>query len=247
MQPYYRNAMNDLTNNFGALYHPVKALLLYQRTDGQNQASNYVESYDMDKDGCPINGHPLSIKEANALAKSLLIAEKKQRNFLNPTDILSPDVIFLKTGNDGFAIWQTPPKRVKLLFTENLDIPSGEANIPALLWKAGKNSLSIFAVQDEKVKADTPLHHAPFFNIYADGKVCMGNVAIKIPNDCSLEAFMNLWEDYFFNSYFSHLFGQHVPVKGNIVQLWRKLINSKMPFPPEKLIPNHIPINKLIK
>ena len=44
----------------------------------------YVESFDMDETGCPINGHPLTVKEANALAKSLMVAEKKQRNFLNP-------------------------------------------------------------------------------------------------------------------------------------------------------------------
>jgi PRTRC genetic system protein B len=238
--------MNNITNSFGTLYHPVKALLLYQRSGGQNEATNYVESYDMDKDGCPINGHPLSVKEANALAKSLLIAEKKQRNFLNPKDLLSRDVIFLKTGNDGFALWRTPARQVKLLFTESLDIPCGEANVPALLWKAGKTHLSIFAILDEDVDGNTPLYHAPFFNVYADGKVCMGNVPVKIPNDCALEDFIRLWQEYFFNSYFSHLFGGHLPVKGNIVQLWQKLVKSNKPFPTDKLIPNNIPINKLI-
>lgn len=238
--------MNDLTNNFGTLYHPIKALVVYERKNDHNQNSSYVESYDMDKDGYPINGHPLSVKEANALARSLLVAEKKQCNFLNPKDLLNPDVAFLKTGNNGFAIWRTPGQKLKLLFTESLGIPCGEANIPALLWKAGKNSLSIFAVQDERINVGSVLYHAPFFNVYADGRVCMGNVAVKIPNDCGLENFMALWQDYFFNSYFSHLFGQHVPVKGNVVQLWQNLIDNKEPFPIECLIPNYIPINKLI-
>jgi magnesium chelatase family protein len=148
--------------------------------------------------------------------------------------------------NDGFAIWRTPQQKVKLLFTESLDIPCGDANIPALLWKAGKNSLSIFAVQDVKVNADTLLYHAPFFNVYAEGRVCMGNVAVKIPNDCPLETFMALWQEYFFNSYFSHLFGQHMPVKGNIVQLWKKLINQQEAFPLDCLIPNNISISILL-
>lgn len=239
--------MNALTHNFGTLYHPVKALVIYQRKNDYNQTTSYVESYDMDKDGCPINGHPLSIKEANALAKSLLVAEKKQRNFLNPKGLLSPGVVFLKTGNDGFAVWRTPGQKVKLLFTESLGIPCGDANIPALLWKAGKNSLSIFAVQDERINVGSLLYHAPFFNVYADGRVCMGNVAVKIPNDCGLETFMALWQDYFFNSYFSHLFGQHVPVKGNIVQLWQNLIKNKRAFPIECLIPNNTSINKLLQ
>ncbi|WP_158994914.1 PRTRC system protein B [Mucilaginibacter sp. L196] len=238
--------MNNLTNNFGTLYCPIKALVIYERKNDYNQNTNYVESYDMDNDGCPMNGHPLSVKEANALAKSLLIAEKKQRNFLNPKSLLDSNVVFLKTGNDGFAIWRTPSQNVKLLFTESLGISCGEANIPALLWKAGKNGLSIFAVQDESVKSDTILYHAPFFNVYADGRVCMGNVAVKIPNDCQLENFISLWQDYFFNSYFSHLFGQHIPVTGNIVQLWQNLINSNEAFPIESLIPNHISITKLL-
>lgn len=238
--------MTDITNNFGTLYHPVKALLLYQRKDGQNQATSYVESYDMDKDGCPINGHPLSIMEANALAKSLLITEKRQRNFLNPKGLLKSDVAFLKTGNDGFAIWKTPLQRISLLFAESLEIPCGEASVPALLWRANKNCLSIFALTNEDVDNDTLLYHAPFFNVYADGKVCMGNVPVKIPHDCSLEDFMQLWQGYFFNSYFSHLFGGHSPVKGNIVQLWQKLIKNNKPFPTDKLIPNNITINKLI-
>jgi PRTRC genetic system protein B len=238
--------MNNLINNFGTLYHPVKALLIYERRNDYNQNSCYVESYDMDENGLPVNGHPLSVKEANSLAKSLLIAKKKQRNFLNPNGLLSPDLVFLKTGNDGFTIWRTPEQKVKLLFTENLAIPSGEASIPALLWKAGKNSLSVFAVQDEKIRSETKLYHAPFFNVYVDGKVCMGNVAVKIPNDCPLETFMNLWQDYFFNSYFSHLFGEHLPVKGNIVQLYQKLIKTKASFPVECLLPNHIHVNKLL-
>ncbi|RZM08592.1 MAG: PRTRC system protein B, partial [Pedobacter sp.] len=206
--------MINITNNFGTLSTPVKALLIYQRTDHHHYATTYVESYDMDKDGCPINGHPLSVKEANALAKSLLIAEKKQRNFLNPKGLLTPDMVFFKTGNDGFAIWKTPPQRIKLLFAESLDIPCGEANVPALLWRACKNNLSIFAIVDESVDSSTSLFHAPFFNVYADGRVCMGNVPVKIPHDCNLEDFMKLWQEYFFNSYFSHLFSGHMPTKG---------------------------------
>ncbi|MES2111902.1 MAG: PRTRC system protein B [Bacteroidota bacterium] len=239
--------MNDLTNNFGKLYHPVKALIIYEKWESDYNNTTYVESYDMDERGCPINGHPLSIKEANSFAKALTVNEKKQRNFLNPKGLLSSHIVFLKTGNDGFAIWCTPAKRIKLLFTDSLGIPSGEANVPPLLWKAGKNHLSVFAILDENITGQTDLYHAPFFNVYPDGKVCMGNVAVQIPNDCCLETFIDLWQEYFFNSYFSHLFGAHVPVKGNIVQLWQNLTTSVDPFPVETLIPNNITINKLLQ
>jgi PRTRC genetic system protein B len=239
--------MNDLTNNFGKLYHPVKALIIYEKWESNYNNTPYVESYDMDERGCPINGHPLSVKEANSFAKALTVNEKKQRNFLNPKGLLSPNIVFFKTGNDGFAIWRTPAKRVKMLFTESLGIPSGEANVPPLLWKARKNSLAVFAILDEDITGRTTLFHAQFFNVYAEGKVCMGNVPVQIPNDCCLETFMDLWQEFFFNSYFSHLFDAHVPVKGNIVQLWQNLTTSGDPFPVETLIPNNITINKLLQ
>lgn len=43
-----------------------------------------------------------------------------------------------------------------------------------------------------------------FFNIYEKGNVCMGTVSIDIKNSASVEEFIQAWEHYFFNSYFSH-------------------------------------------
>ena len=60
--------MNDITQNFGTLYHPKTALVFYQ-TDERNP-NTYVEHFDMDKNGNPINAHPLTEREAKALAKS---------------------------------------------------------------------------------------------------------------------------------------------------------------------------------
>ena len=239
--------MNDITHNFGNLYQPKKALIIYEKRESNYQSTPYVESFDMDETGCPINGHPLSVKEANALARSLIVAEKKQRNFLNPKGLFAKNVIFLKTGNKGFAVWQTPAQTNRLLFSESLGIPCGEAHLPPLLWKAGKNGIIVFAITDDCITATTKLFHAPFFNVYAEGRVCMGNVPVNIPNDCCLEAFISLWQDYFFNSYFSHLFGQHMPIKGNIVQLWQNLIGTDNPFPIDCLIANNISINQLIQ
>jgi hypothetical protein len=58
---------------------------------------------------------------------------------------------------------------------------------------------------------------------------------------------MELWQTYFFNSYFSHLFGVHQPVKGNIVQLWQHLTASGEQFPTDVLIPNQYQIKNLLK
>ena len=239
--------MKDLTNTFGNLYQPVKALLILQKAGQSHQSDFYIESYDMDGQGCPINGHPLSITDSNSLAKALLVNEKKSQGFLNSKGLLPANVLYINSSSNGFAIWTTPPKSIKLLFTENLDIKSGTAHIPALVWKAGKNSLQVFALNEETLSENTPLCHAPFFNIYADGRVCMGNVHVRIPKECGLEQFMDLWQDYFFNSYFSHLFQGHQPVNGNIVQLWQHLTATQEPFPTDLLITNRFQIKNLIQ
>jgi uncharacterized protein YutD len=59
----------------------------------------------------------------------------------------------------------------------------------------------------------------------------MGNVNVHIKNSASVEEFTNAWEDYFFNSYFSHLLDNYNPIKGNCVNLWKRLIETGETFP----------------
>jgi PRTRC genetic system protein B len=238
--------MKDLTNTFGNLYHPVKALLVMQKNDNSRQSDYYIESYDMDRQGCPINGHPLSVKESNALAKALQVNEKKSQSFLVPQGLMPKNILHLTSSSTGYAVWHTPAQRMKLLFSENLGIPSGMVSIPALVWKAGRNGLGIYALQEEVLSVNTPLFNAPFFNIYPDGRVCMGNVQVRIPKDCGLEQFITLWQDYFFNSYFSHLLQGQQPVKGNIIQLWQNLTATQEPFPTDVLTATRYQIKNLI-
>lgn len=233
--------MINLTNSFGTLYHPQKAFVIYEK---QGTAKHiYVESYDIDPQGRPFNAHPLSIIEANRLSKALRTTEKKYSGFLSPKGLLPKNLLHLRTDTRPYAMWHTPVQRVKLYFKEDLGIKSGLAHIPALVWKATKTAIAVYAITENEVSGETPLFNAPFFNIYDDGRICMGNVSIDIKNDCCLEDFISIWQHTFFNSYFSHMIQGHNPVKGNIVQLWKKQTNSDRPFPEEKLIP----FNKTVK
>ena len=57
--------MKNITQDFGTLYHPTTALVFYQN-DERNK-DTYVEYFDMDKNGNPINAHPLSENEAKMI------------------------------------------------------------------------------------------------------------------------------------------------------------------------------------
>lgn len=226
--------MENIIQDLGILYHPTSALVFYQTTDRIKNI--YVEHFDMDKDGNPINAHPLTMREAKFLSKALNIETKKNREFLKPQNILSENILHIDPSKDGSVIWYTKGQKVDLFFSETLGISNGMAQVPPLLWLANKQNLVIFALaSDRRPTEKTMLYHAPFFNVYDSGSVCMGTVDVNIKNSASIEEFTEAWEKYFFNSYFSHLMNGHNPIKGNLVNLWNELINTGNPFPKKLL------------
>ncbi|CAD0002103.1 MULTISPECIES: PRTRC system protein B [Flavobacterium] len=237
--------MKDITQKFGSLYNPVKAFVVYQKDSAEK--SIYVEAYDMDKNGCPINAHPLSLKESTQLASTLDTSDELTRKFLKPSGMLPKNVLHLNPEQNGSAIWFTPAQKVSLFFVESLGIKNGEAFVPPLLWKASKNTLYIYAMDTEtQINEQTNLYHAPFFNVYTDGRVCMGTVSVNIKPNCHLEEFILLWEQYFFNSYFSHLIIEKSPIKTNLVQMWQKLVNTEKHFPLKSLLKNDLTIKNIL-
>ncbi|CAN1534136.1 PRTRC_B, PRTRC system protein B [Flavobacteriaceae bacterium] len=234
----------DITTSFGTLYHPKSALVFYEAKTADNDV--YVEHFDMDKNGYPINAHPLTEREAKALAKALQIEKDKDKGFLKSNGILPTNILHINT-DKGAVLWYTKSQRRQLYFVSGLVIPSGMAFVPPMIWYANKNSLSVFALtSDRRPTEKTLLYFSPFFNIYEDGKVCMGTVNIDIKNSASIEEFTTAWENYFFNSYFSHLLGNRSPIKGNCVNLWKDLIQTRKPFPKEVLKKNNKTLKNLL-
>jgi len=225
------NNTTDITQDFGTLYHPKSALVFYESNTLDKEV--YVEHFDMDKNGSPINAHPLTEREAEALAKALTAEKQKQTAFLKSGGILPTNILHINPNNEKSAvIWHTKPQKRLLYFTEGLGIPCGQGFVPAMVWKADKNSLRVFALMGRRRPTEkATLYHAPFFNIYEDGRVCMGSVNIEIKQSASIEEFTKAWEDYFFQSYFSHLMGENSPVKGNCVSFWKDLVASGRAFP----------------
>lgn len=236
--------MNDISENFGTLYHPKSALVFYQ-TKGVNQ-DTYVEYFDMDKNGNPINAHPLTVRESSQLAKALKIAKEEKEPCLKPEGIIGNHILHLDAIK-GKAVWFTKATQRELYFTEKLGIPKGMAHVPPMLWVANRNNLAVYALANNRRPAErTKLYNAPFFNVYEDGNVCMGTVNIQIKRTASLEEFTRSWEDYFFNSYFSHLLQGYNPIKGNCVSLWENLIATGEAFPHDILMKSKITLENLL-
>lgn len=240
------NNVKDISESFGTLYHPKSALVFYESTGADT--AGYVEHFDMDKNGSPINAHPLTEREAKALAQALLIEKEKDKAFLKPEGILPTNILHINPSRgNGAVLWYTKAQSRKLYFAHSLGIPNGLAHVPPLLWHATKNSLRVYALLTGRRPTEkTALYYAPFFNIYEDGRVCMGSVNIEIKNSSSVEQFTTCWEDYFFNSYFSHLMGERSLIKGNLVSLWKDLIAKGKPFPTAVLQKNERTLKHLL-
>lgn len=238
--------MHDITESIGTLYHPKAALVIYEAAKDKKEC--YVEYFDMDKRGNPINAHPLTVREAQQLAKALNTSTEDSKAFLKPQGIISSNVLYINPSSNGFAMWYTKAAKRQLYFIQQLGIDSGIAYVPALLWVANKHKLHIYALSsNSRPTAATTLYHAPFFNVYANGNVCMGTVDVDIKKAASLEEFTAAWEGYFFNSYFSHLMQGHNPIKGNSVSLWKQLLTTGEPFPKEVLKKNGSTIKNLLR
>ncbi|WP_346319430.1 PRTRC system protein B [Chitinophaga sp. YIM B06452] len=221
--------MKEITQAFKNIFAPACAMVIYQSRTHAPEL--YVETYDFNDHGRPVNARPLSVDEASRLSRMLDVKYALQRGFLCPEGLLPENVLYLSPIGEGMVIWYTPPQEVNLLFIEKLGIPNGKAYVPGLIWKATPKALQVFAfLGKDKPQAKTPLYHAPFFNLYNNGSVCMGTVEPEgfAP---TLNRFMAGWEQTFWRSYFSHVNGSASPVKGNIVQLWKKLVGSGTPFP----------------
>jgi PRTRC genetic system protein B len=224
------NTATDITEQFTTLYYPQSALVFYTLQEG-SRTDTYVEYFDVDDNGKFVNAHPLTVQEAQTFAQSLNTKSEAQQAFLTPKGILPAHVLHIKPSENGSVIWHSKAQERQLYFKEHLDIPNGKAFVPPMLWYATQNSLSVFALASNRRPTEkTALYHAPFFNVYDNGNVCMGTVDVHTKQPASLEAFIAAWEHYFFNSYFSHLIGSN-PINGNCVNLWKDLVNSGKTFP----------------
>ena len=241
--------MKNITDSFQTTYHPVKALLIYRQRAGYKSA--FIEAFDIEEQtGKPINAHPLSKAELDSLAKALekqKTGEKKSGPFLSCNGILPQTVLFIDQVFPGTLVWYTPAQQQELYFKADLTIACGKYPVPALLWCATATGLSLFALPSpERPTPKTALQYAPFFNVFKTGCVCMGTAQVNISKTATIGSFMARWETAFFNSYFSHLNGQHQPVQGNIIQLWQSLLDSREPFPTDRLNPAGMTLDQLM-
>jgi PRTRC genetic system protein B len=225
-------------------YKPVLQVTVYV-TRSQYSKSYYLESTDIlechndtnGNDFIPLESKPLKESTLRQLASALV--KEKTSYFRCKSSVPKNLIYFDCKPSANQLIWFVKGKRTYLHFNKRLNIPSGEADTPNLIFHLDKRELRVFAVKTSRPSMNTKLYQAPFHNVNGEGRVCIGNAKFELKSSY-FDDVMNTYEKVFWKTEFSEVHSQKGKLDLN--QFWKHLVTAKEPFPYNQLTP----INKTI-
>lgn len=141
-------------------------------------------------------------------------------------------------------IWWTPPQTRAMFFKPSSDGDGtfegrGLCPVPGLVWVSMPGQgLFVYAVHGtERPTPQTTLCQAPLFNVWGNGKVCVGTAALP---KAEQHGDSKAWEAVIFGSHFTHPNFTEVDrlIKGaDPVKFWKSMVkNPTKSFPDKKLV-----------
>lgn len=209
--------MNKLTKRLSDEYQPFMAIVAYK-----GSGEYYLESHDINKKGNLLEGRPLKQVTVQRIFESIAKSEDIDISGEIPEHLL----YFKKQISEYKAIWYRREEKRIIHFSQNLNIDSGTAWIPALIYVTNGSSLSVFAMNSNKRPVEkTKIFLAPFHNVSANGSVCLGSAKLKFPEKIDFNSLIYYWETLFWSSEFSHMAGgSHT--KSNMNLVWKRLVEN---------------------
>lgn len=212
----------------------------------ESERFDYMEMIEYKK-GIPVKTYPLPEEFLEELAKNYLKDTERRFNYsLFREDQNQLQVFGFDYRDENTKMYFYTPGTVKnLFFRKDLQIKSGKYPIPALIWKASINSVSVWAVAEKfkDLKKDTMLYKAPFMNTSSSG-VCLGSTQMPKSVSDNMEYICQKIVDGFFESQFTHFGGNMQVTKSNFYSLFESL-KGKNQFPDNELV-QHEPLNEVL-
>lgn len=209
-------------------YSPKQALIIYSTNPaqvGETEAKYYIEISDIMQDANRAfigAGKPVTKESLQMLMD--VVAESEKQTFFSVADIVPTNLLIIdqRAGRNVIAWWQ-PAKRQTLMMKNK---PSFTVWVPPLVFIVKNHRLAVAALNKSKRPSVlSRLFHAPFFNVYNDMKVCLGNV--KPPKTSGdIRELIAEWEKAFWNSEFTDtVTGAYK--KTDLHRWWRKKRRGK--------------------
>lgn len=126
------------------------------------------------------------------------IFNTKEDQYLIKGEIPS-ELVYLDIANTVF-IWRCELQKAELYYKDELNIENGIRPIPKLLFKFKSNELHVYAYKKWEGLKQTKLFHAPFHNVYENGRICMGSVKMKIQKMDTFDSFIKRLQFLFFRN-----------------------------------------------
>jgi len=207
-------------------YNLLKVLLIYRHENNDT----YIEHHEI-VNGVMDVGKPLTARMATELGKKLFNGRGKYLSGTIPKNMLYSSVVM----DASLVVWTTEACTKTLLFN-GISLKDGLYPIPPMIWRYHNGVLTVMAVNKEGA-----LCHAPFGNLSATGVVCMGSANKFIRNERfkTFHQCMQICENAFFQSKFTHFIKGFSPVVGNVINVFNSLIDQPE-FPDEILKPTKL-------
>lgn len=188
-----------------ANYFPKQAMVVYctnPERNSQDGVKYYIEVSDVLLDnGKAYLGAGKPVTKATLQTMMDVVAESDKQTYFSVSQIVPTNLLLIdqRAGRNVIA-WWVPAKRQTLLKKNK---PSVTCWTPPLVYIVKNNVLGVAALNKSKRPTiGQRLHHAPFFNVYNDMRVCLGNV--KPPKTSGdIRELMNAWETAFWQSEFT--------------------------------------------
>lgn len=214
------------------VYKPRHVIVCY--SDGKD---SYLELHDYQTAYGKIQmgaGKPLT---RSALKKMLSLVTSHDKSIQATIKNMLPQNILYIDQRIGkhIIIWYQPATAQQMHF-KSMSIKSGTSKVPAMIYAVSDDKLYVYALNSgRRPDFKTKLFHAPFFNVYEDGSVCMGNVK-KPEGIVDIASAMDAWEKAFWCSEFTqHVWGRAYK---SLPSFWRKRLKAKRKtsFPNKMLV-----------
>lgn len=207
--------------------HPLRlttALLLYSGEE-PGGAPHYwqVHPIGTDKHGVPHleAGQGMTQDCIEALCKKVLPSLVSNKGWIDK------NLLAYGSGTSGPLVFFRPSVRRPIYFGRGAPLKSGVAPWPAMVMVASPGELSVYVVRgDQRPDLKTPLYCAPFYNVYYNHKVCIGQS--KIPPNCPPSS-IDGWSEAFYKSAFTHPNANNEDFlrQGTLEKLWGSCSRAK--------------------
>jgi PRTRC genetic system protein B len=219
-------------------FKPYIGLIVFS---DQGKQQHYLQVHEI-TNGSWGEGKPFSKESLAELATSI---RKEQAESLKLRGLLPDSMLFYQPGLSSRFMWYLEPQQYHITFISSVGIPTGNYQMPGLILAVSGKSMYIWAYKGTgKPKADTEIFHAPFYNVYESGNVCMGTVS-ESRKKFFLDEELDRWQRRFFGGRFTEAHGE----KDRIAAKWtfkKAYQRARKAFPEAALKSFKQPLNHFV-